>query len=600
MHTIARILGAITILLILAGCSESAALFASLEDTPEVQVRTVATGSFLAPGATFSIQLDYGDDEFQALTEVTLEMYDAGMALVHTDAIEGSDLENDLVATFDIPDLPQGPYRIVITGYRGQEIVLTEERTVFILDPMPAISAIAIHPSTPAPGATALAIVELAIGDELVPYLRWRFADSIITEGYLRDGTDQVQLALPEEPGVYGVDVEFYPWGPEEGVDVTEVSVITQSVDVFVGEAAAAAAPEDLIIAWEFDGTTDAIGALATVGDDSDALSGSDRSYTLLHGVFGILVDAGIPLRVPFSIVPAHTGAVMTELSLMLGEGQQNILFAMDSPSLSLEAERTLDTRGLTIRASTAVASIEGEIALVAEDSVDDLEITVLRTAEELVLFFDQGADGEGLEIAIPIPPAQSGGSEVQEDALLLEPGVLTFEGDGVSPGMINRLAIRAASPETMARLLLIRELSRRDDRESLRIVSIDVAAGVVESDTLGAEGEAIPTVRTVYLAPASPVALSLEPGIGRAQILDDPYTAIIRDASGYRLFVGDQSVPLGDEPVILFELLEQEGDLVFRSFADSSVVPLGTFVDTIPTEISEGAIAQLEPVEDQ
>lgn len=596
MRTVTGVLTMAMILLVLSACSESAELFASLEDPPEIRVDTVATGSVLAPGSTFSFQLDYGDDEFQALTEVTLEIFDASLISVHVDTITGADLEIDLVATFTVPDLPQGPYRIVFTGYRGQEIVIREERSVFVLDPIPAISAIVIHPSSPAPGATALAIVELLVGDELAPYLRWRFGGAIIREGYVHDGADQVQLALPEEPGVYRVDLEFYPWGPDEGVNVGEASLITQSAEVFVGTPAQEAVPEDLILAWEFDGTTAALGA---IDQDVDALVEDDPSFEFFNGALGILADAGIPVRVPVSIVPAQNGAVLVELSLSGAEAPEVAVFSMESPSLTLNATLSSDPRRLTVVATTAAVSAEGYLDLLFDGSGLDLEVEVARSDESFLVAVRGGADGDDLELSIPRSPVDSGSVDTLGAAVLLEPGELRFGGGATRLGMINRLAIRAASPETTARLRLIRDIADRDDLRVSAVTLIEVATGRAESAEADQEGDSPSSVRSIPISPGSTLALSLVRGFGRVRLSQDPETTITRDEAGYRLSIGEERIALGDDALILITPVDQDNQVVLRLSGDTPGIPLEEPGDVVSLALTEGALALLEPLEE-
>jgi|GEM_PF-2611508 len=599
MRTISRVFGTIIVILTFAACSESAELFASLDDASAVTVRTVAAGSVLAPGSSFSIELDYGDEEYQALTEVTLEIYDPEMTPVYTDIIDGADLENDLVATFEIPDLAQGPYRLVITGYVGQEIAFTDERNVFVLDPMPEISAIAIHPSAPAPGATALAVVELVFGDELVPYLRWQFSGETVTEGYLRDGTDQVQLVLPDEPGVYTVDVEFYPWGPEEGVDVTEPSIIAQSAEVFVGATGATGGetlPDDVILAWEFDGTIDAVG---TNGEEADAHLDDTPSFTVLNGALGILVDSGVPVQVPVSIVPAHTGTVATELSISFGDAPRNAVFLMASSSLTLEAELIDQPRYLAIRAGAAGESVEGRLDLAGGESVEDIVIAITRSAEQMLIAIGRDAEGAvPLELVLPVADLASE-ENVPEDTMLLEPGILRFGGGETALGAIHRLAIRAASPDTMYRLEILRAIAARDDLQSPEITSIHIVTGRADAGESVADEETRSLVRSFRLPPASPVALLLAPGEGRARIPAENDVVIVRDALGYRLDTADESYSLGDGPVIVFELADQEGVRVLSPWTDIPSVPLGDPREDVSLEISAGALARIVQIEE-
>ena len=165
--------------------------------------------------------------------------------------------------------------------------------------------------------------------------------------------------------------------------------------------------------------------------------------------------------------------------------------------------------------------------------------------------------------------------------------------------GAIHRLAIRAASPDTMYRLEILRAIAARDDLQSPEITSIHIVTGRADAGESVADEETRSLVRSFRLPPASPVALLLAPGEGRARIPAENDVVIVRDALGYRLDTADESYSLGDGPVIVFELADQEGVRVLSPWTDIPSVPLGDPREDVSLEISAGALARIVQIEE-
>lgn len=595
MRVLVRIVAASVIVFLLAACSDSVELFSALDEPSDVRVSTVESGSVLEPGSAFTVQLDYPEEEFQALTSVTIEIFDRGSLPVYEDVIDEGSLAYSSVTTFEIPELEEGPYRLVVTAYRGQEVVLTEARTVFVLDETPEITAVAIHPSVPAPGTAVLAIAELSIHDTLVPYLRWRFNGATIVEGYVDDGSDRVQITLPDEPGVYAVKVDLYPWGPEEGVDVALESLITQSVEVFVRRSADGTLSEDAILRYEFDGTAGPIGAVGTL---PSVETESEPTFSFVEGALGLLVGADTGVTVPLSIVPAQNGVVVTELSIYTDTLPDDLVFTMVAQSFTLSGTLTVESRELRVVVDSGEESVEGVLALGTEYPLREIAITVTRTSERFELAIEERVAGEVLELVIPNPNGAPVETGPVDERFLLEPGEIRVGGG--EELLLNRVTLSAGSTATRVRLDLIRGLVRQGASEGVQIATTFVPADDATKAAGAGDSETSERQIDAYSIPVpSQLALGLAIG-GEAATIgtgDGVSATIVRNGSGYTIATSTDSIALSSEPVFVFEIVEDGEELLLDPGSGGAPIPIGPASGEVVFGLRSGGLALLEPI---
>ncbi len=578
MRYTGRLLYLVFLVLALVACSESAELFASLDEPePEIVLSTVDSGAVLAPETAFSVEISYREDEFQPLTALLIDLYDHNAALVWEIDLEDDLISTSSVQTIDLPELVEAPYRLVLTGMRGQEIVFTEERTVFVLSDAPRIDAIGVYPSRPAAETIAVAVATLDAGPISRPYLRWWFAGNPVAEGYAEDDYDTIDIALPAQAGVYSLEVELFPWGPDEGVDLSATAIDVQAVEVFVGTSDQAPLDDTEILVYPFDGTTAAIGDYAL---DRNAEIDGPVEMAVQYGALGLLINAGSEIRLPISVVPAGTGAVVADLSLLSEGAIGQASLSIDSASLQIDAVFFASESQLSVDVTSSGGSAGGVLQLRNEYPLRDVSLTVDRSETTFLVVLTDGTNDDSLELQVPAPPSVPGGPI--DPLQIVEAGSIAISGAESMFGVLDRVSIRSGSVETDRRLAIIRDLQARDIADQWRFRDLLVHIG---ND---------PTVQTLHIP--GRFALALSPNTGRIAFGDSENDATISRQDGmYTIDLPDDPIDLTDADTLIFDLERSDESIVLQAI-DSDPIAIMPGTDSVAVFLTNSALAILDP----
>jgi hypothetical protein len=230
--------------LFLSACSENAELFSSLDEPRDPILVTISSGAVVRSDEFLELRIDYPDDEASRATWLVADLRDpSGRVYGHVE-FDRDDLAEPALPPIQLPDPPDGVYRLSVEAWINDQILFTEERQIFVLSESPEIESLTIHPTSIHTDMQALAVVEVLVPDGTSPYLRWLFDGREVRQGYLSDGYDHAILeGASRSEGAYSVSLEMYPWGPDEGAAIDGAAPITAESDVYVHQALPLAPP---------------------------------------------------------------------------------------------------------------------------------------------------------------------------------------------------------------------------------------------------------------------------------------------------------------------------------------------------------------------
>jgi hypothetical protein len=291
-------------LVFLSGCTENANLFTSLDETGEPSLETVAAGSVISPLTPLSIQLAYPDEDMSRATSLMVQLVDPEGDVVGELAFEEDQLMEPVLPEVELPSPEPGPYLLVVEALRGDELLFRDERQIFVLTESPRIRSVSVYPSQVGTYADAIAVADITSVSATRPYLKWYFQSALIGEGYVEEGAAKVVFSPGENIGVHGISVDLYPWGPDEGVRVTDRTTISAGTDVFVrADTVAREVRENVLVQYPLNGrlepTVDRLSREFLPAEVDDAVVLDVRDERL---GYSIPPEAG--LLIPYDVVP--------------------------------------------------------------------------------------------------------------------------------------------------------------------------------------------------------------------------------------------------------------------------------------------------------
>lgn len=299
-----RIIGLASLMLFLFSCTENAEIFTSLNDTETPSLETVSTGTVVAPDETLSIQLAYPDEDMSRVTSLVAELRNPEGGVVGSVSFSADQLLEQELPPIELPKPSPGPYILFVEAQLGTEILFTEERQIFVTDTVPVIESVAVFPSAVGTDTTAVALAEIEYTDGVRPYLQWIYNDLWIGGGYIDGGFDRIAFDPGDEEGVHPIRVELFPWGPDEGVDVSQETTIFATTDVFVRDQVPQPADDEaILLRYRFQGRdlpdTDRLVDEYRPIDYDDAVSLDVRDD---H--FGYALETDQRITAPYNTIP--------------------------------------------------------------------------------------------------------------------------------------------------------------------------------------------------------------------------------------------------------------------------------------------------------
>lgn len=413
------------IALLVASCGESSLLVPELEQESPTEIQTIEDGSLVSSGDSIPIAVDRSPETDADRLEVVLE---SGTGeVLGTKTIGQDELESGEELSIAVPELPAGTYRLVLTLFNGQSEVRSERRTFFVSGDELRIDSVSTYPASFFPDSTGLARTSIDAPGTSDPYLRWSIQGNVVSEGYLSDGLDEVEVNAPAEEGVYELQLELFPAGPTEDVTLEFSSTISQTTELVVRRTVEPG-PNDLspqesyYALFHFMGNTRDVGArpelmsrpetrLAMIGAPRPDIRQDVFGY-YLNGSAGFQVnDVLVPFRddrpTPFSLNFRLVPDEVTERATLLRSVAEN-----DSFRLVLSA-RSGGGMELELGYGTSSHTFESPRPLLNAGTPTNLSISVVPQGSgvTVVWYRDGGFVGaESREFSSPSGP--SGGSE--------------------------------------------------------------------------------------------------------------------------------------------------------------------------------------------
>ncbi len=295
---------------VLSGCTENLDLFSSLDETEGPVLQTLAVGEVVTPDSFLSIQLTYPEEDMSRATELNVTLVDMDGEIIGETTFSDDLLLQSQLPKVELPNPVPGSYLLRVSAYRGEEVLLFDERQFFVMETPPAFDSVTVYPSAVEADSDAVAVADVAVADGTRPYLVWYFRDRVVGEGYVDAGSEKIVFSPGGAIGVHPIVVDLYPWGPEEGVDITKPTTISAGTEVFIRSAARETrAAGSTILQYPFDGRRTPV---------VDAVEGEFRAIEVNDGVtldvekerLGYRLYSGGTVKIPYEIVPDVGDAV--------------------------------------------------------------------------------------------------------------------------------------------------------------------------------------------------------------------------------------------------------------------------------------------------
>lgn len=187
-------------------------------------------------------------------------------------------------------------------------------RCFFLVADVYEIVGITPHPQFFYPGGKGLLAANLDVPENTDPYLKWTVDEDTVLEGYVLDGTDVVQISVPERDGVYSIKLELFPIGPDPANLITYEysSSIALEAQFFVSgnqriELHELYPEENYYSLFHFRGEAHDWGYGNLEGDTFEL---GDPSLAVLDGLFGFYLDGTTGFQVDHVILPTAEGTL--------------------------------------------------------------------------------------------------------------------------------------------------------------------------------------------------------------------------------------------------------------------------------------------------
>jgi hypothetical protein len=461
----------ITILVaLLTACGDG--LFSSLDEAEQAEVETVVSGSFVVPETEVPLNLVYSRDQEQTATAMTVTIRSSLGEVLHEVEYDSPVLSTRRIPALQLPDLPEGVYFLHIRAWRDGFVLVDEERQFFVTLRPPEIRSLSVYPSRLTQRSESIAIADVISDPGHRPYIRWSIAGQTAAEGYLENGLERAVFAGGRRPGVYAIEMQVFPWGPDEGVRVAAGTAITQASDLVVravdDESREEPVHNGALLHYDFagrlhpvvnrldrvppDSTTDEEGTRQERQEPPDyaiATSGTTQ-LDVVAGNLGYRLDGQRAMTVPVSAFPAtETGPLQLELRYLVTADGPGVLFRMVADeegiaSLVLRRDEEADTY--------IVRFGEEEVSFTTSPSgtvMDIVVVTALRETTVVAIVRVNGTTEAQLEVSLG--DERKDAEEHEKEPILAKPGRIVLGGEDSASILVTSLVIRDAPDEIVS-----------------------------------------------------------------------------------------------------------------------------------------------------
>jgi len=312
------------ILFLFASCGETGFL---LDDTGEDDfiIDSIEEGSVLKSGDEITVALVYEEGVYNP-ESLEIVLVDQDEEIVGSTVLSGTDL-TDPIPPVSLPEIEPGYYTVRYIVKSGEEVISEEAFPFFYTDEDFSIQGISVYPPVILTGGSCLLQAELQLPESADPFLRWSMDETLICEGFLREGADRIEWQAPENTGVYVISLELYPFGQGYSDFYNFRSTVFHQAKVYVGDKQATAKgdliPEDCYISlFHLKGSLQDSG---TQGDGVELTEIGEPGLDIREGVFGYYLDGLSGFEAGRCLIPAADTAIPFSVTFtFLLEGEQS------------------------------------------------------------------------------------------------------------------------------------------------------------------------------------------------------------------------------------------------------------------------------------
>ena len=292
-------------LVLLAGCSQGPGFFAPLERKPASTSLVQLSAHTVVTGKSIRLDVNYDQATIDRITDLRIQLLDdSDASAARLDRQWSSERDRNGIELV-LPPLPAGPYTIVITAMADETQLARSQQRIFVVTDNPAITRLFVEPPAFGLGLPARAVGTVAWERGQRPYLRWKFGDRVLSQGYVTTAEVVVSVPPPQSLGAFPITLELFPWGPDEGLDTAIQATVSSTITVVVDEPANI----DSVEAWSAryatayrlaadllpTKRTDSAPRLRTVGEPT---------ALVILGVVGYALPIGAGITIPSDAVP--------------------------------------------------------------------------------------------------------------------------------------------------------------------------------------------------------------------------------------------------------------------------------------------------------
>ncbi|MBI9107632.1 MAG: hypothetical protein JEZ04_12870 [Spirochaetales bacterium] len=308
----------IIILIILSGCSDPSVGGGSSFEKEPVEITTLARGEILH--AADYLEIEYRiNDQGVLLNKLVITVTDSENVVINELVIEEEPL-TEWVPPIEIDEgLPNGSYRLLLSFYREDELYYSEQREFFISDASYYIRSITSYPPVLYPGGGGLFYADIECPLEHC-WLRWSLDGKQIASGMKKDGYQSIMIDAPKNEGVYELNLEVFPFPPEDRAGYDYKSTVIKSIPVYVNTNQKSGVnefgpKEDFYSLFHFRGNLINSADAGLSGPEAFSAIGKP-SLSVRNGVFGYSLNNSSGFKSDKLILPVEDG-ILKSFSLM-------------------------------------------------------------------------------------------------------------------------------------------------------------------------------------------------------------------------------------------------------------------------------------------